>query len=76
MGSLNFLPKKFKDFFEILPNTIIFFIFFVKFIFFNKSLPGIPMESLVESQCIDQMLSFWDWVIENINKASSSNELI
>jgi 5-methylcytosine-specific restriction endonuclease McrBC GTP-binding regulatory subunit McrB len=44
--------------------------------FFNKSLPGIPMESLVESQCIDQMLSFWDWVIENINKASSSNELI
>jgi hypothetical protein len=41
--------------------------------FFNKSLPGIPMESLVESQCIDQMLSFWDWVIENINKATSSN---
>jgi len=41
--------------------------------FFNKSLPGVPMESLVENQCIDQMLSFWDWVIENINKASSSN---
>ena len=41
--------------------------------FFNKSLPGVPMESLVENQCIDQMLSFWDWVIENINKASSIN---
>ena len=41
--------------------------------FFNKSLPGVPMESLVKNQCIDQMLSFWDWVIENINKASSSN---
>ena len=41
--------------------------------FFNKSLPGVPMESLVKNQCVDQMLSFWDWVIENINKASSSN---
>jgi hypothetical protein len=42
--------------------------------FFNKSLPGIPMESLVESQCIDQMLSFWDWVIEEINNTSNKYE--
>ena len=38
--------------------------------FFNKSLPGISMQELVENNCIDEMLNFWDWVIENINKVS------
>lgn len=38
--------------------------------FFNKSLPGISMQVLVENNCIDEMLNFWDWVIEEINKAS------
>ena len=38
--------------------------------FFNKSYPGISMQELVENNCIDEMLNFWDWVIEEINKAS------
>jgi hypothetical protein len=37
--------------------------------FFNKSLPGISMQELVENNCIDELLNFWDWVIEEINKA-------
>ena len=36
--------------------------------FFEKSLPGVPLESLVENNCVDQMLSIWDWVIMNIEE--------
>ena len=36
--------------------------------FFEKAYPGVPLESLVENNCVDQMLSIWDWVIMNIEE--------
>ena len=36
--------------------------------FFEKPQPGIPLESLVKNNCVDQMLSIWDWVIMNIEE--------
>ena len=41
--------------------------------FFNTSQPGISFEDLVVNNGVDQMLNVWEWVIENINKASPND---
>jgi len=41
--------------------------------FFNNPQPGISFEDLVVNNGVDQMLNVWEWVIENINKASPND---
>ena len=41
--------------------------------FFKTSQPGISFEDLVVNNGVDQMLNVWEWVIENINKASPND---
>ena len=53
--------KKLQDLFQI--NNIQ-----IKDNFFKTPQPGISLESLVENNCVDQMLSIWDWVIMEIEK--------
>jgi len=34
-------------------------------------LPGIPLSELVENNCTDQLITFWNWVISKIKESNS-----
>ena len=39
--------------------------------FFEKSLPGISFGDIVEKECGDKILEFWDWVIDKIRETNN-----
>ncbi len=39
--------------------------------FFDSALPGISLNELIENNCTDELITFWNWVISKIKESNS-----